>query len=198
MRILIDTNIFIYREDYHIIPENLQNLLKINKFIIPIRPEFHQRLFTEYKERSTTLPEYFGEFIIEGNTIKKAYLSHSKNTGISLGDILLFYRSVDKKEITSLGIVENVFPALRDKDEIIRLVGKRTVYSIDEIEEMVKKPTMVILFTWHFYLGSPLKLKELLRTRILNGAPQSIVQISHEKYLSIKNMEVIDGRFTIG
>ncbi|VVB97263.1 Uncharacterised protein [uncultured archaeon] len=169
--------------------------VRINKFIIPIRPEFHQRLFTEYKDRQTTLSEHLGEFIIEGNTIKKAYLSHSRNTKISSGDILLFYRSVDKKEITSLGVVENVFPALQDKDEIIKHVGKRTVYSVYEIEKMAEKPTMVILFTWHFHLVNPLKLSDLNEMNIF--APQSMALISHEKYLKIKNKGGIDERFTV-
>jgi rRNA-processing protein FCF1 len=37
MRILIDTNIFIYRENYHIIPGNLQSLLKtLNDLVVQI------------------------------------------------------------------------------------------------------------------------------------------------------------------
>lgn len=153
----------------------------VNKFIIPIRPEYHQRLFTDYKERQTTLSEHLGEFIIEGNTIKKAYLRPSRNTKISPGDILLFYRSKDKHELTSLGVVEKVFPALMDKDEIIKHVAKRTVYSVYEIEEMTK-PTMVILFTWHFHLMNPLKLSDLKEMNIF--APQSMALISHKKYIS--------------
>lgn len=167
----------------------------VNKFIIPIRPEYHQKLFTDYKERQTTLSEHLGEFIIEGNTIKKAYLSHSRNTKISQGDILLFYRSKYKQELTSLGVVENVFPALRDKDEIIKRVGKRTVYSVYEIEGMAKKPTMVILFTWHFHLADPLKLSDMKEMNLF--APQSMALISHEKYLKIKSKGGIDERFTV-
>lgn len=169
--------------------------LRINKFIIPIRPEYHQRLFTDYKERQTTLSEHVGEFIIEGNTIKKAYLSHSKNTKISPGDVLLFYRSNDKKEITSLGVVEKVFFAQQNKDEIIKHVGKRTVYSVYEIEKMANKPTMVILFTWHLHLANPLKLSDLKEMNIF--APQSMTLIPHEKYLRIKSKGGIDERFTV-
>jgi rRNA-processing protein FCF1 len=169
--------------------------LRINKFIIPIRPEYHQRLFTDYKERQTTISEHLGEFIIEGNTIKKAYLSHSRNTKISPGDILLFYRSNDKKEITSSGVVEKVFFALQNKDDIIKHVGKRTVYSVHEIEKMAEKPTVVILFTWHLHLANPLKLSDLKEMNIF--APQSILLISHEKYLLIKSKGGIDERFTV-
>lgn len=169
----------------------------VNKFIVPIRPEYHERLFIDYKGRQTTLTEHAGDFIVEGNTIKKAYLSHSTTTKISSGDILLFYRSRDRKELTSLGIVEDVFFGSKDKDEIMRHVGKRTVYSVDEIEEMAKKSTVVILFTWHFHLANPLKLADLKETNVLTGAPQSITEISHEKYLMIKKGGEIDERFTI-
>jgi rRNA-processing protein FCF1 len=169
---------------------------EVNKFVVPILPEFHERLFTEYKTRQTRIFEHVGGFIVEGNTIKKAYLCHSRITKVSPGDLLLFYRSRDRSEITSLGVVEKAFRSLQDKDEIMRYVGKRTVYSVDEIEDMARKPTIVILFTWHFHLPNPLKLKELRGIGVLTGAPRSIIQISHEKYLLIKSGGGIDERFT--
>jgi hypothetical protein len=174
---------------------NFHDGMKINKFIIPIRPVYHNRLFIDYKTRQTQLPEYFGEFIIEGNTIKKAYICNSRISKISTGDILLFYRS-HVSEITSLGIVEKVL-ASQDEDKIVRLVGRRTVYSADEIAKMAEKPTIVILFTWHFHFQNPLKLDELKRMKVLRGAPQSIVQISHEQYCKIKTGGGIDERFTV-
>ncbi len=96
-----------------------------------------------------------------------------------------------------MGVVEKAFQSLQDKDEIIRHVGKRTVYSMDEIEEMAKTSTLVVLFTWHFHLPNPLNLKELMEIGVLTGAPQSITQISHEKYLLIKSRGEIDERFTV-
>lgn len=169
--------------------------LRINKFIVPIRPEFHQRLFTDYRGRQTILSEHLGEFIIEGNTIKKAYLNRSNNTKISSGDILLFYRSKYKQELTSLGVVEKVFSKLSDKDKIIMYVGNRSVYSVPEIEKIAEKPTMVILFTWHLHFANPVKLSDLKKMNIF--APQSMALISHEKYLQIKSKGGIDERFTI-
>lgn len=170
---------------------------EVNKFIVPILPEFHERLFTEYKTRQTRIFEHAGGFIVEGNTIKKAYLCHSRITKVSPGDLLLFYRSRDRSEITTLGVVEKAFQSIQDKAEIMRHVGKRTVYSVDEIEHMARKPTIVILFTWHFHFPNPLKLKELIEIGVLIGAPQSITQISHEKYQLIKSGGGIDERFTI-
>ena len=169
----------------------------VEKFVVPIRPVYHNRLFTDYQPRQTTLPEFEGELIIEGNTIKKAYLSHSRIIKMTEGDILLFYRSVDERMITSLGVIEKVYHNLRSPDEIIRYVGKRSVYTKKEIEEIAKKPTKVILFRQHFHLKSPLALDYLRTNNILSGAPQSIVRIPHEKYLLIKRGGDINERFTI-
>jgi len=170
---------------------------RVRKFVVPIRPEYHNRLFIDYKGRQTTIPEHAGEFIIEGNTISKVYLSHSKIRRIWKGDILLFYRSKDKKELTSLGVVENVFHDLKDKDQVVRLVGKRTVYTVEEIEQIVRKPTLVIFFRWHFDLPKPLKIAELKRLRVLPKAPQSIATLHHRKYMEIKREGKIDERYTV-
>ncbi len=168
---------------------------KVNKFVIPIRPEYHDRLFTDYK-RQSTLPEYLGQFIVEGNTIKKAYLSHSRSIKINSGDVVLFYRSGDMSSITALGVVERVYRGNLTKNEIMRYVGKRSVYTYEEIKEMAKKPTLLIFFSWHFYIENPLILNDLIENDILRGAPQSITEIDHDKYLKIKERGGIDGHFT--
>jgi predicted nucleic acid-binding protein len=146
---------------------------------------------------STFKVTYTGYKIIEGNTIKKAYLSHSRIRKMSEGDILLFYRSVDERRITSLGVIEKVYHNIKNPDEIIRYVGKRSVYTKKEIEEIAKNPTKVILFKQHFHLRNPLALDYLRTNNIHTGAPQSIVRISHEKYLLIKRGGGINERFTI-
>jgi hypothetical protein len=168
----------------------------VKKWIIPIYPEFHTRLFTDYGHRQTMLLEHAGEFIIEGNSIKKAYLSHSRIKQLRPGDILLFYRSKDDQSLTSLGVIEEVQRGMTGTDDIIRFVGKRTVYTRDEIENN-PKPLTVILFRHHFHLINPLKLTTLLKSGIINGPPRSITHISDEHYNVIKHLGGIDGRFTV-
>jgi len=173
----------------------------VKKWIIPIYPEFHTRLFTDYGHRQTMLLEHAGEFIVEGNAIKKAYLSHSPVKQLKPGDILLFYltkdhQSLDRQSLVSLGVIEEVRFGMTAPDEIIRFVGKRTVYTRDEIEA-TQKPVTVILFRHHFHLKNPLKLTALRASGVFNGPPQSIMQISDEKYNVIKTLGDIDGRFTV-
>ncbi len=169
--------------------------VSIKKFLVPIRPRFHEKLFVDYALRQTTLPEYRGEFTVPGNTIKKAYLCNSNNRSISKGDIMLFYRSDDRREITSIGVVESVFRKMRSIERVPQLVEKRTVYSIGEIETMLSRPTMVLLFTWHFHLHHPINLKQLNNMGI--SVPQTITRISHARYCEIRSRGEMDERFTI-
>ena len=169
----------------------------VKKHIIPIKPIYHNRLFTDFPRRGQlTIDEVINEFVIEGNTIRKAYLTYSSTKKINPGDIILFYRSEDMKKLVSVGVVEKVRYDLIDKEQVFNLVGKRTVYSLSEIEKLVKKPITVILFNHHFYLKSPISYEDLLENNILLGPPQSITEIDHQKYLKIKEMGKIDERFT--
>jgi predicted nucleic acid-binding protein len=167
------------------------------KFVVPIRPQYHDRLFTDYSERQTLMDEHLGEFIVEGNTISKAYLSHSALERISEGDILLFYRSQDWKKLTTVGVLEDVHFRLRDPFKILEKVKNRTVYSFKELQEMTKKPTLVLLFRWHFYLPKPLNIQKLRQIKALSTAPQTITKISHNAYLKIKKESGLDERYTV-
>ena len=169
----------------------------VKKFIVPIRPEFHDMLFTDFPGRQPKLMEYAGEFIVEGNTIKKAYLSHSRIKKIEPGDLLLFYRSEDLHAITSIGVIEKVYSGIKDSDEILRHAGKRTVFSKEEVDIMVKDPVSIFLFRHHFHTKRPIKLDELVNEGILSGWPQSIREISHANYTQLKRMSGINERFTV-
>jgi len=169
---------------------------KVGKFIVPIHPKWHDKLFTDFPGRKPRAEEINGEFIVEGNAIKKAYLSHSPIKKIKPGDILLFYRTNPFKEITTLGTVESVHPEIEDEDQIFKLVAKRTVYYQKEIQDM-KKPILIILFRHHFHLKNYIALDMLKKIGVLSGPPQSIVEISHEDYIRIRERGDIDERYTV-
>lgn len=170
----------------------------ITKFIVPIKPKYHNLLFQDYQKRQMEITEYIN-VNPQGNTIKKAYLTHSKLKKIRPGDIVLFYRSTDKKELTSLGIVENIYYSIADPEKIWKLVGRnRSVYTLEEIKDMCKKPVTVIIFKHHFNFSRPLSLEELKNNGILKAQPQSIVTIDNERYIRLKSIGGIDGRFTFG
>ena len=169
----------------------------VRKFIIPIQPEFHDQLFTDFsKRRQTKLYEHSGEFVIEGNTIRKAYLTYSRIKKIEPGDIILFYRSRDKKAVTSIGVVDDFFPGVSDTDDVIRIIGKRSVYSHTAIERS-NKPLTIILFRHHFHLPHSVTINELRGDNVLSWAPQSITEIDNTKYTWVKQRGGISESYTV-
>jgi GNAT superfamily N-acetyltransferase len=168
---------------------------KVKKFVVPVRPEYHEKLFTSYRYRRSVTDDTL-EMRSEGNAIKKAYLTHSNTKKVSEGDILLFYRSRDDMNITSLGVCETVHLRLTNAKKIKRIVGKRSVYTDSQIEKFAEKATTVFMFTWHFDLPTPVSYDALTKEGVLTGGPQSTTEISNQEYKWVKREGDIDGRFT--
>jgi len=168
---------------------------KIRKFLIPIQPEFHERLFPDYEKRQMKLTDY-SEINAPGNAIKKAYLSYSRIKKMRAGDIILFYRSKDQKAVISLGIVDQKPFHTDDLELLLRFVGKRSVYSHPELKTWTEKPVFIILFRHHLNLPKPLDISFLRDHSI--PVPQTISEINHKQYMAIKEGGEIDERFTVG
>ncbi len=152
----------------------------VQKYLVPIRPHFHDLLFPDIQVQGSLLIHS------SGNAIKQAYLCHAKIKRIRPGDILLFYRTDDLKAITSLGIVESSqdFTAA---EKIMPIVSKRTIYSYDYICEMAKRRTKVILFRATYHFSSYINYKWLIERSVINGPIRTITTISDEAYRRIIN-----------
>jgi len=98
--------------------------------------------------------------------------------------------------VVTLGVVETVHHS-QDPIRIAALTAKRTVYPLEEIKRLAKKPIKIILFRGHFHVAKPLTLNYMLENGLLSQAPQSIVRIPHSKYVQIKEACGIDQRFTV-
>lgn len=157
----------------------------VNKFIIPIQPQYHNELFPDISDDAEGL---FANQLLsqqsQSNTIKKAYLCQANTNQISSGDILLFYRSEDRKSIQVIGIVEHVKRFSIDDIAMVQaLVSKRTVFSEEQLKEQLKKPTLLILFRFIKYI--PKIYWEGLKNAGISGTIQSIRKISNESYCRI-------------
>lgn len=152
---------------------------RTGKYIIPIRPHYHDLLFPE------KVKALFAFSVSAGNTIKKAYLSHAQLKQMHPGDAVLFYRSNDRKEITTLGIVER-FEVHSDPDEIAKLVSKRTVYSQDDIRNLCKKEVKVMLFRLVTHFERPIKRQQLQELGVA-GNIQSVRLIEDDVFDKIMN-----------
>ncbi|MGZ0019101.1 hypothetical protein [Nitrosomonas sp. wSCUT-2] len=153
----------------------------VGKFIVPIQPEYHNDLFADTSDTANSLfANDSSQYSPQSNTIKKAYICHAKTTQIQSGDLLLFYRTNDRKSIECVGVVEQTYRE-NNIDSILPLVSKRTVFSKKELEEWLQKDTLVILFRF-IRNFSPISKCALVEAGI-KGKIQSIRKISHEQYL---------------
>jgi L-amino acid N-acyltransferase YncA/predicted nucleic acid-binding protein len=162
---------------------HFQSHEKINKYIVPICPAYHNILFPDFIGRQPTL---FQPENKAGNAIKQAYLCHAQSNSIKAGDIVLFYRSEDEKSITSIGVVED-YRSSNDPVFIAQLVSRRTVYNMEDIEEMIKKnpKTKAMLFRIVYHLENPVPFHVLKANNLVKGAIQSIQSINHQKFESV-------------
>ncbi len=179
---------------------------QVDKFLVPIYPEFHNRLFIDIpdgKVRQTRLSEYQSDlipedetkFIVEGNAIHKVYLSHSNSRKMKPGDILLFYKTRPSKCLTAVGVVEKVTYDITDPRCILNHYQRRTVYDKEEIIDFVEEPTSLILFLHVGYFKSFPNLKILSKLGI--SVPQSISEINSDEYEKIKSVGDINSKFMI-
>lgn len=145
--------------------------------IVPVQPRYHQLLFPD-AERQLALTAESHPF---GNSIRKAYLCHSPKKSITPGSTLLFYRSHDRKAATIVGVAETML-ASTDPDAIARFVGRRTVYTYEQIRSMAAQGrVLALLFRQSRILQPDWPLDLLKRSGILRGPPQSITAIPKER-----------------
>lgn len=148
-----------------------------NWFIVPIKQKYSNILFPEAVDQTLLFPNK-APF---GNSIRKAYLCKSPKRTIPSGALLLFYRTGRANGLVSIGVTESSNRA-SDPVEIARYVGKRTVYSLDEIEEMCSSDSTVlsILFRQAKTYTKPISRKALESGSVFKRPPQSMMEISEK------------------
>lgn len=176
----------------------------VQKFIIPIEPKFHMKLFPEYTLASHPLlfqPEQVTSIQneVSGNTIRKVYLCRAQIKKIRQGDIALFYMSkndnfLHSQSITVIGVIDG-FIECNSIEELQAATAKRSVYSYEDMHSMMDgdpRPVKVIDFMIAGHITGinthPPDLQHLVSNGVLNGQPQSILEIDHPRYSKLKSM----------
>ena len=155
----------------------------VHKFIVPIQPQYHDILFPDYQRPGHALPDNHPQRHVS-NAIKLAYLCHTPSKQPRPGDVVMFYRSGDMRALTTLGVVER-YVWSEAADEIAQIVSRRTVYSDQQIVEMARAETKVMLFRLICHFEPPLDYAHLKRLRIVRGPIQSITKITDESFSRI-------------
>jgi hypothetical protein len=150
----------------------------VKKYIVPIRPNYHDLLFPD---RNQYQDLFQGGLSSESNAIKKAYLCKSPIKDLRPGDLLFFYRSKDSQSICSVGIAEKI-KRFTNADDLISFVSKRTVYTHEEMRKFISKgEVLAILFRLIRYLKQPVERKSLLNYGV-KGQIQTIREMSENTY----------------
>lgn len=152
----------------------------VQKFLVPIQPQYHSILFPDFGDPGHALPDDHAQRHV-GNAIKLAYLCHTPSKQPRSGDIVLFYRSYDLRSVTTLGVVES-YEWTTDAAKIARMVSRRTVYSEQQIVEMASSETKVMLFRLIRHFDHPVSFAQLKRLRVVSGPIQSITNITDESF----------------
>jgi ribosomal protein S18 acetylase RimI-like enzyme len=176
----------------------------VRKYVIPIKPEFHAVLFPEIAEARELLPLFPELGLIAtskgvqdrtpGNTVRKVYVCRSPTRALAAGDVLLFYLSKTddfrrSQSVTTVGIVEQARLAT-STEELMRRVGRRSVYSRKTLEGMSPaplSPVLVIDFLLNGHLNPVIPLHRLLTSGVfVGGPPQSIKCVGDNIYRTLK------------
>ena len=170
----------------------------VGAFVVPIQQQFHMTLFPEIAE-GPPLPLFPAErFGVEpgggprtpGNTIRKVYVCRAPTRQLRPGDVLLFYLSKSERllrsqSVTSIGVVENVELAT-SADDLMRRVGRRSVYSRDDLLAMNPSDSSAVLvidFLLIGHISPPVTLPRLIESRVFSSRPpQAIARIDSEAF----------------
>jgi len=141
-------------------------------YAVPIEPRFVEQLFPEQVRQAGMMPKACT------NAMRKAYLSGSGITPPPPGSVLAFYRSRSQQGIVAIGVVE-ASERHATADGVASFVGKRTVYTQRNIEDMiVKGPVLAMRFREARLTRAPISLSVLKQRGLLKGVPQSIQSVA--------------------
>ena len=148
---------------------------EVSWYVVPIQPRYTRLLFPETERQPSLFP---GSWPF-GNAIRKAYLCHSSVRNIQPADVLVFYRSESAQGAVAVGVVERTV-ASSSVEEIVRAVGKRTVYTLEQIETLCEREVLAILFRQSRILTPTISADDLVQHGIFRRPPQSIMSPSEE------------------
>ena len=166
-------------------------------YIFPIIPRYHKLLFEDAeREYQISIDDTQGKNT-SANAIKKAFISNANRKNIKSGDIILFYASHDKKAITTLGIVETTWNEFESQEEIFNIVRKRTAYDEEELKQVARLDSLVIMFKHYITFKNPITYEFLYNNGIVNGYIQAPISIEKEDLEKIIKQSQTQNMFEI-
>jgi hypothetical protein len=177
------------------------------KFLVPIYPVYHTNLFPDSILR-TESPLDFVENEPFRNAISKVYISRSLRRDLTIGDIIVFYRTGGyyKAVITTLGIVDGIHTSITDRQHFISLCRKRSVFSDEELKRQWNSAPssnlpFVVDFLYSYSFPKRINLKRLIELKVIrdiNSVPRGFEEISDDSFERIIKETGSDETIVVG
>ena len=178
--------------------ENFPNLkYEVQKFILPILPKYHTSLLPDSILRNENENDFVAKTPYR-YALQKVYISFAPERNIHPGDIVIFYRNGVPGNagytavLTSVAIVEEATSDFRSKEEYMRQVQNRSVFTNDELEQFWRKHQGNQIVLKFIFVKSLIKrpiLKFLWDTDVIAfpGGPRPFTRITDEQFNMILN-----------
>lgn len=164
------------------------------KWIVPIKPEYHTELLPESILRNEN-PNNYKELLPHRNSIQKAYISWAYDRTIRPGDAVVFYRTKDTSPghyssvVTTIGIVDEVFIRFRSVEEFVRISRKLSVFNDTKLAQLwdsnsYSKP-FVVKFLNAITLPRKINLSTLKEIQAVSDAPRGFEKLSEQQFMKI-------------
>lgn len=151
-------------------------------FIVPILPEYHTELFPDSILNTEDKGDYIDN-VPHRNSIRKSYISHSKNKNLKSGDIIVFYRvgeTSPKKyssTATTIGIVEEVHTNIKSFEELKTVSRRRTVLKEKELNDFWNRYDWARPFVVNFLYAHSFPKRPTLGDLLTFGVIKSITNV---------------------
>jgi predicted nucleic acid-binding protein len=174
-------------------------------FLVPIYPQYHTNLLPD-SILKTESPKNFVEQEPHRNAIRKVYVSHSIFRDLRRGDVIIFYRTggYHLSVVTTVGIVDGIYHAIKDEAQFIRLCRKRSVFSDAELRcQWSYKPNnrpFIVGFLCAYSFPKRPTLKELIDhgiIRDIESAPRGFTPITLDQFAKVLSLSKADQSYVV-
>ena len=186
----------VYQKEKSVI-ENFPNVdyLK-NKFILPIKPEYHTSLLPDSVLKTENEGDYMAGMPYR-YALQKVYISWANTGAAKCGDIVLFYRMGEEDTvkryssvITTVGVIDDIVSSFRNKEEYMNYCQNRSVFSDEDLESFWRRnPSRirVIKFIFCKELKKKITLNQLYEMGIIErwNGPRPFHLLTDEQFESI-------------
>jgi len=164
-----------------------------NIFLCPIWPKYHTELLPD-SILTTESPYNFVENEPHRNAISKAYISRSWERDLKCGDLIIFYRTGGKYVgvISTIGTVESIITDIKDENDFILKLRKRSIFSNEELKEWwnynPRNRPFIVNFLFNYSFPKRINLEHLVKFGIIKdyeSVPRGFEKITKEQFCTI-------------